>query len=219
VVAPDRLNLFPPAIKVWDCIPSQQESRERLGLPQEAPILLCVSRFSLDDEIRRRGKTEMILNLVASLAALPPNAVLALLGDGPGREQVEQAAARVSLNGRVRFFGQVEHEETKWFYAACDLFAYPHKVDRPFLAILEAQSCGRPVVTMHTPSAELTVETDRTGLLAKDLADFQFKLLELTEDRSRCAEMGRRARLYIERNHSINTRVSQIESMLGYELQ
>src|SRR5947209_14365021 len=72
VVAPERLPLFPPAIKIWDWIPSRKDSRQRLGLPQEAPVVLCVSRFTLEDHERQRpGKTEMVLDLMATLVSLP----------------------------------------------------------------------------------------------------------------------------------------------------
>jgi len=103
----------------------------------------------------------------------------------------------------------------KWYYAACDLFAYPYRLDRPFLAILEAQSCGRPVVTMGTRSAELIVDSGRTGLLAKDLEDFRGQLAALTRDRTLCESMGRAGREYIQEFHSMQTRVKQIEGMLN----
>src|SRR5207245_7024823 len=70
-VAPERLHLFPPAIKIWDWIPSREESRQRLGLSQEAPVVLCVSRFTLDDHERQRpGRTEVVLELRAALGSL-----------------------------------------------------------------------------------------------------------------------------------------------------
>ena len=213
VVAPERLHLFPLAIKIWDWIPSREESRQRLGLPQEAPVVLCVSRFTLDDHERQRpGKTEMVLDLMATLVSLPSDAVLVLVGDGPGRRYLEEEVAKHEPEGRVRLVGHVE--DTRWYYAACDLFAYPYRLDQPFLAILEAQSCGRPVVTMGTRSAELTVDSGRTGLLAKDLEEFRGHLVALTRDRTLCESMGRAGREYIQEFHSMQTRVKQIEGVL-----
>jgi glycosyltransferase involved in cell wall biosynthesis len=165
--------------------------------------------------MHKPGKTRMILDLVAAMAALPADAVLVLVGDGPGRRRVEDETASRKPDGRVRVVGSVPHEDIKWFYAACDLFAYPYPLDRPFLAILEAQSCGRPVVTMHTRSAEITVQTGRTGLLAKDLGEFQAHMAALARDRTLCESMGRAAREYIAEFHSVQVRVKQIEAMLN----
>src|SRR5688572_17455703 len=45
-IAEERLSVFPPVLKAWDWMPSREESRRRLGLPQEAAVILCVSRLS-----------------------------------------------------------------------------------------------------------------------------------------------------------------------------
>ena len=96
----------------------------------------------------------------------------------------------------------------------CDFYAYPALTDRTFITILEAQACGRPVVTMQTRSAELTVDAGRTGLLVKDLEEFQAHIAALASDRARCESMGRAAREYIAKFHSIEIRVRQFEDLL-----
>jgi len=64
-----------------------------------------------------------------------------------------------------------------------------------------------PVITMHTRSAELTVEAGRTGLLAKDLEEFQAHLAALAFDRARCESMGKGGPEYIAKFHSIDTQI------------
>lgn len=214
-IAADRLSILPVAVNGWDGVPSRVEARQRLSLPREAPVLLCASRFSLEKMKGRSGKTEMILDLLAAVSALPADALLVLPGDGPGRPLVEEAAVRLGIEGRVRLAGSVPHDEMKWYYAACDVFAYPCRTDRPWLTVLEAQSCGRPVVTLHTRSAELTVDAGRTGLLAKDLAEFSALLAALACDRARCAAMGEAAQDYVARHHSMKVRIGQIEELLS----
>ncbi len=208
-----RLSLSPPAAETWEWIPTREEARRHLGLPENAPIILCVARFSVSKSGRPK-KTEMLLDLIATIASLPPDVVLVLVGDGKGRERLEAAAAELKAAGRVRFAGFVEHGDLRWYYAACDVYAFPHPKDDSWVTVLEAQYCGRPVVTMRTRSAEITVEDGRTGLLAKDLDDFRAHLAALAGDRARCEVMGQAAREYIERHHSIETRVRQIEELL-----
>ena len=205
IVKEERLGILPPTVKIWDRMPSKEESRRYLGLPEEAPIILCVSRFSLE-------KTEMILDLVIAVSQLPPDVILLLVGKGPGRQRVENKAVKLRSKERVRIFGSVQ--DIKPFYSACDFFAYPYQLDRPWVACLEAQACGRPVVTMQTDSAKLTVEHGRTGLLARDLKEFQSQIEELAGDLTRCESMGKAAREYIERNHSTEVRLKQIEDLL-----
>jgi len=55
-VAVERLSLLPPAVKAWDGMPSREEARRRLGLPQDAPVILCVSRFTKRRKDGRPGE-------------------------------------------------------------------------------------------------------------------------------------------------------------------
>jgi glycosyltransferase involved in cell wall biosynthesis len=102
----------------------------------------------------------------------------------------------------------------KWFYAACDLYAYPHDVDRPWLSMLEAQACGRPVLGMRHPSTELIVDTGRTGILVEGAEEFQATLAALCANPARCEAMGRAAREYVARRHSMDQRLREIEGVL-----
>lgn len=208
----ERLCVLPPAVRTWDWMPSREESRRRLTLPQEAPVILCVSRLSVHTD--RPGKTDMILHLLAALAPLSSDLVLVLVGDGPGRRRVEEQVAKLKLERRVRLVGSVPHDEIRWFYVACDFYAYPDLMDRMFNTILEAQACGRPVVTMQTRSAEFIVDAGRTGLLAKDMEEFQAHMAALARDKARCESMGDAAREYIAKLHSMETRIRQIEDLL-----
>jgi phosphatidyl-myo-inositol dimannoside synthase len=114
----------------------------------------------------------------------------------------------------VRILPAMPHEELATLYAACDVYAWPDRSDRPRLAVMEAQAHGRPAVTMDLPAARLTVADGRTGLLARDLVDFADKLAALLGDPERCALMGAEARRYIERRHSIAVRAGQLEELL-----
>ena len=217
-VPEERVCFLPLAVKTWTHLPSRAEARRVLGLPQGGPIILCVCRFSVrrhkDDP--RPGKTESVLDLMRAFATLPANAVLLLVGDGDGRGQLEDEAARLKLGERVHFARKVEHSDVSWYYAACDFFAVAEKAEsnRPYQALLEAQACGRAVVTMQTDLAHMTTEAGRTGLLAKDLNEFQAHLHALAQDRSRCDEMGQAAAAFVARSFSMEVRASQIEEVL-----
>jgi glycosyltransferase involved in cell wall biosynthesis len=217
-VPAERVCVLPLAIKAWNRIPRREEARRELGLPQETPVILCVSRFSVrkNRDDRRPGKTEAVLDLLTAFRALPSNTLLLLVGDGHGRQQLEEEAARLKVAGRVHFAGEVEHSDVSRYYAACDFFACVDNAEsnRPYQAMLEAQACGRPVVTMQVHSAQSVIEPGHTGLLAKDPKGFEAHLSTLVQDRSRCEELGREGPAYIARFFSIEDRVRQIEDLL-----
>jgi glycosyltransferase involved in cell wall biosynthesis len=211
----EQLKVFLPGVPIPVRIPSRDEARRRLDLPIDAFILLAVSRFTSEEQSEsKEQKTQILLNLLRVLRELPADATLVIVGDGPGRPRIEEAIADLELEERVRLVGAVEYAELRWFFAASDVYAYPDLVDRARLSFLDAQACGRPVVAMRTESAELLVDSGRTGLLAADLDDFRAGLTELMGDRLRCESMGRAARDYVTAAHSIDLRASQIEELL-----
>ena len=194
-------------------MPARDEARRHLNLATGVPVILCVSRLT-EKDTGKPHKTEGVLDLVSVLVALPSDVILVIVGDGPGRQRVEARIAEAEVGDRVRLIGSVEHDDLKWFYAACDVFAYPDSTDLPRVAVLEAQACSRPVVLMRNGSAEATVDDGRTGLLANDLDEFRAHLAALAGDRARCESMGEAARAYVLRFHSIDRHVRQIEDWL-----
>jgi 1,2-diacylglycerol 3-alpha-glucosyltransferase len=130
---------------------------------------------------------------------------------------IEAEVGKLELGERVRLVGSVEHADIGVYFAACDVYVQPHPLDGPWLSVLEAQACGRPVVTMRTGSGELTVKAGESGFLAENIEDFRDRVIALTSDRARCAAMGRAARQFIERAHSIQVRARQIEELLNGE--
>jgi glycosyltransferase involved in cell wall biosynthesis len=211
-VPAERLVVLQPAVALPAHVPTQRAARQRLGLPLDDPVVLCISRFTQPGS--RDRKTEIVLDLLASVASLPEKPLLVIVGDGPGRAEIEARASDIRPEDRVRLFPPVPNDELVWFYAACDVYAYPDLIDLPRLSVLEAQACGRPVLTMRTPSSESTVSDGRTGVLAHDLVEFRTHLGELLADRARRETMGRAALDFVATRHSIELRATQVESLL-----
>ena len=208
----EKSGLLFTAVATPGSTPSQDDARKSLGLPLEAPIVLCTSRFTVPNG--GQGKTKMILDLLSVVPSLPRDVFIVVVGDGPGRSMIEAEIRRLELGERVRLVGAVAHDDVGLFFAACDVYAQPHPLDGPWLSVLEAQAHGRPVVTMRTRSGALTVDDGRSGLLADTMDEFGDHLRALTSDRVRCASMGRAARQFIADFHSLDVRVRQIEELL-----
>lgn len=217
----DDVHVLPPAPRPWATIPSREEARLRLELPLDAPVVLCLARFP---KRSKYGKTEMVITLLQVLAELPRDVLLLLVGDdGPGRRHVEDNIASLGLGARVRLLGtkererllsSISNEDVPWFYAAADVYAYPHSVDQPWLSVIEAQACGRPVVTMKTESSEFLIRHDETGLLAADVDEVRAHLGSLLGDAERREAMGRAAYENFTAHHSMEHMIDRIEALL-----
>lgn len=123
------------------------EVRERLGIPQDAPVVVCTARM-----IKRKGQDTLVKAWPTVLAELP-SARLLLVGDGPNRTAVERLAARLGVSDSVIFTGSVPWDEVPAYTDAGDVFAMPCRTrllglepEAFGIVFLEAQACGLPVL-------------------------------------------------------------------------
>jgi glycosyltransferase involved in cell wall biosynthesis len=130
---------------------SQAMRRRMGGVDERTPILLYVGRLSAEKGVER---------LLPLLHAVP-GARLALVGDGPHRQALEQHFAGTP----TRLLGYLAGQELAAAYASADLFVFPSLTDVLPLVVLEAMAAGCPVVAPHDGGIPELVEHARTGLL------------------------------------------------------
>ena len=71
-----------------------------------------------------------------------PGAVLALVGDGPYRTQLE----KIFENTKTNFIGYLSGEELASAYASGDIFLFPSSTETLGFVLLEAMASGCPVI-------------------------------------------------------------------------
>ncbi|MBF2028031.1 MAG: glycosyltransferase family 1 protein [Oscillatoriales cyanobacterium C42_A2020_001] len=131
---------------------ANQEMRSRLtqGHP-DSPLLLYVGRLSAEKEIER------IKPVVESI----PNARLALVGDGPNRQNLEKHFAGTPTN----FVGYLQGLELGAAFASADAFIFPSRTETLGLVLLEAMAAGCPVVAARSGGIPDIVEDGVNGFL------------------------------------------------------
>jgi glycosyltransferase involved in cell wall biosynthesis len=123
-------ELYTPQLASW-------EMRNRLSQNNpESPLLLYVGRLGAEKEIER---IKPILDAI-------PSARLALVGDGPHRQNLEQYFARTPTH----FVGYLRGKELASAYASADVFIFPSRTETLGLVLLEAMAAGTPVVAARS---------------------------------------------------------------------
>ncbi|MCV6589948.1 MAG: glycosyltransferase [Marinobacterium sp.] len=113
----------------------QRQSRQLLGLPEQARIIGCAARLE---------PVKAIDNLIQALVWLDDDVHLALAGDGSQRDILGQLCKDLQLQSRVHFLGALDCMPC--FYRSLDLFCLPSRCEGLPLSPLEAQACNIPVV-------------------------------------------------------------------------
>ncbi|MBW4582656.1 MAG: glycosyltransferase family 1 protein [Tildeniella nuda ZEHNDER 1965/U140] len=131
---------------------SSLEMRSHLsqGHP-ESPLLLYVGRLSPEKEIDR------IKPVLESI----PGARLALVGDGPHRQSLEQHFAGTATH----FVGYLQGRELATAFASSDAFVFPSRTETLGLVLLEAMAAGCPVVAARSGGIPDIVQDGVNGYL------------------------------------------------------
>ena len=95
-------------------------------------LLIYVGRLSAEKQIER---IKPVLEEI-------PDACLALVGDGPYRNQLE----KIFENTQTNFIGYLSGEELASAYASGDIFLFPSSTETLGLVLLEAMAAGCPVI-------------------------------------------------------------------------
>lgn len=160
--------------------------RRALNWPTDAAILLFAA-----ESLRNPFKDyQLLLTALAGLsAAHRGNLVLAVLGEGqpPVIDGLRTLALGYCSDGR----------QLARYYAAADLLAYPTKADNQPRVLIEALSCGCPVVATRVGGVPELVIPGETGQLANagDAHGFRQGIEDLLNNpaqRVRMSENGRR---------------------------
>jgi glycosyltransferase involved in cell wall biosynthesis len=168
--------------------------RQRLGIPEAAPLLLGVGRMAT-----KKGFQVLVVILPALLAEIPDLRVV-LAGGGDLLEPLQESAR--DWSDRVFFPGSVLRDTLPDLYRAADVFVLPAvhdgkgNVDGLPNVILEAMASGLPVVASGISGIPLAVVDGETGSLVPegDAGALLGALRLLLMDSASARAMGERGR-------------------------
>jgi phosphatidylinositol alpha-1,6-mannosyltransferase len=167
--------------------------RSRLGL-ERATVALSVGRLQA-----RKGH-DVAIRAVASLAAALPDLHYVIVGAGEERARLDALVDTLGMRERVHFVGEVDATELPRYFAACDLFLLPNRIEQGDfegfgIVFLEAAACGKAVVGGASGGVVEAVANGETGLLVdgadvRAVADAVARLAGDVGLRSRLGEAG-----------------------------
>jgi glycogen(starch) synthase len=181
------------------------------------PYPVATSRFQSVDVGQRRNRDEVALLFAATLVRekgvfilleamrqvvkQTPNVHLTIMGrdhrilDVMSSTLIRKEIAESGLSEAVTLSPAAPHERLPEFIQACDVFVMPSFYETFSNVVLEAQACGKPVITTEVGGLPENIEDGVTGLLvkARDSVSLAQAIVGLVRDRNRRLEMGARA--------------------------
>jgi len=113
-----------------------------------------------------------------------PDARLFLVGDGPEKNNLENAVKEGGLEGKVTFIGKVENQKIPEYMALADIFVLPSLSEGLGIVNLEAMASGLPIVATNVGGIPEVVKDGENGFLVdpEDSQKIAEKVLLLLED-------------------------------------
>jgi sugar transferase (PEP-CTERM/EpsH1 system associated) len=200
-LAPAKINVIPNGVDL-NRFRSDASTRSRMrtliGAAEHEIVVGTVGRLDpVKDHASLLAAAEQ-----AIAAGMPVRVVI--VGDGPGKEQLQAAIAKSSaLRGRVTLAGESNKPE-EWLNSF-DVFTLPSLSEGMSNTVLEAMATELPCVVTSVGANPDLVEDDRSGYLfqPRDFRALAGRILQLASDRDLRGAFGHRGRQKVEVEFSL----------------
>jgi len=192
------INRFSPLTGV------KGEMREKLGISEDAPVVLTVRRLVYKNGI------DTLIESAKNAVKKNPKLVFIAVGRGPDFEEVREKIRQLGMQKNFRLTGFVSDEELPLYYNAADFFVLPSKSGEGLpLVALEAMACGLPVIATNVGGTSEVMNEDYGKLVPPNSPD---SLAEAIVEFSRKDLSGLRKglRTMIEQKYSWDTNVEKL---------
>jgi glycosyltransferase involved in cell wall biosynthesis len=155
---------------------------------EEEDYVLYVGRL----QVQNKG-LDTLMEAMRLLKGNGTGARLLLAGRGRDEERLREMARDLD----VEFLGFVDEGEKLRLMRRARLFVLPSRFEGWGIVVLEAASCGKPVVVSDIPELSFALEAGfGTSFRTGDAEDLAGKLAHMLRDEPARERMGRRARQY-----------------------
>jgi glycosyltransferase involved in cell wall biosynthesis len=184
-----RIEVVPDGVAPAPPITPEERTRAqaRWGISPGSAVAAYVASLTAE-----KGHA-LLLDAFADLRRAVPSCRLLLAGSGPLQHSLQEKARAAGLLPAVILAGFVEN--TRAVYAACDVFLFPSLREGLGSSILEAMSCGLPVVAFDGGAARDILEDGCSGfLVAPAAAPLAAAAARLLADKALARRVGEAAR-------------------------
>lgn len=207
----NKVHVIPNGVDCDRFQPSPKDrasARVELGIAENAPLVGIVAA------LRPEKNLELFLRAAAVVQRQIPVARFLIVGDGPERARCELWARELGITEFVHSLGS-RSDIPRWL-AAMDVFALTSHNEANPVSILEAMSCGIPVVAPKVGSISESVIDGKTGFLVEpgDEQQQASKWLTLLRAPVQAKEMGLEGRRMVMESWSLDRMVRGYETLI-----
>jgi UDP-glucose:(heptosyl)LPS alpha-1,3-glucosyltransferase len=193
-VPEDRITLIPNGVDTQRFVPAVASQREsaRLQLAQTTGLTITPEAFviaAVGSGFSRKG-----MFLLIEACARLKECVLLICGKDKESAKAQSLIARLGAADRIALTGPLE--DVRPLLWAADVFALPSLYDPSSNAVLEALSCGVPVVVTQDVGMAWEITDAGAGMLCERSVASLLQALRKSQDLDRLRKMAYQARVF-----------------------
>ncbi len=187
----DDVAVLAPGVEIPESsppVPQQLRSKIR---PGESKVIVFVGKLVAWKNVDR------LLHITSLVARKVDSVKCLVVGDGPCMNPLRETVARLKLEDRVVFTGYAGPEQVFSYLKLADVFVLLEQNVSFGLSLVEANSCGLPVLAFEGGGPTDIIEDGKNGyLLPKDASDLYIadRITALLQDPAAQQEMSRYAK-------------------------
>lgn len=185
--------IFNPTDTEFFRSPADSKSELKKKADINGASIVYMGRVSYEKSI------DQVIKAFAHLQKQMPKLTLMIMGDGPEKNKLKKLSLELGLDKKIIFTGRYSHDNALLdLLCANDIFVTASKSENMPVSILEAMSCGLPVVAAAAKGIPEIVKNNQNGLLTEPdqpemLAE---KIKELLNDNQKIKEFSAAARKF-----------------------
>jgi glycosyltransferase involved in cell wall biosynthesis len=218
----NKIHLIPNGVDtaLFAPVNAEQKSflRQKLNLPQAAIIAIYTGRL-----VSYKG-LPLLLNVWDEIRCRHQDVILLLAGTGGldihnCEAQLRDYVKSAGLKANVWFLGSVQNIPE--YLQAADLFVFPTENDAFPSSLIEAMSCGLPIVTTPVGAIKTIVADQETGLIVQpgNRQQLYEALVAIISDKTLPSRLGQAGRQIVEERYSAGNTVGKYLSLFESTLQ
>lgn len=178
------------------------------NLTYHPPTIIHVGRLGYEK------KVDFILKIFNLIAPKFPQTRLLIIGDGPQKTYLQSLAKDFGIGTQVEFTGQVSHQQLVHYYQQSDIFVTASPIETQGLVVLEAMSCGLPIIGVNAMALTELIDPGVNGYLIEpgDEQGFSETIAHLLQSSHLCETMGKASR-QLALQHNIHIIAEKYEKL------
>lgn len=123
----------------------------------DKPTIIYLGRLT------KSKRVDHVLRAFKKIKQNVANSCLWIVGDGPERDNLEKIANELGVGNATEFFGKVSENEKIKLFSNASLMLFPAAREGWGLVVLEANSCGTPVIGYNVHGVRDSIKNNVNG--------------------------------------------------------